>query len=405
MPGQSSKLYLFLSLLILLVITLLVGEYRLLQHISDIESELDSKLERLTWLANHHERYRVMRVVPPEAREVLYPAHKTFVRGVDTPEEFQHELSRNLRVWMGLDEDLLKRDVEIQVIEREKVDSVGVIREKIEISFRGNERWLLRGFFSYPAEFNGKLPGVLCLNGHRGKATAVVGIEEDYTNGYGLALAKAGCKVLSFDWCFEGESTLVDDVGKVYSGHDSLAAYTARTGHSGLALYMENAYCAFKALKGDPMVDKERIGVTGISRGGELTTYFAALFAPELAAYYSSGAGFPFVYRRFGGGCECTFIEKIFDNYEFSDLMAAAAPMPAALQLGVQDGIWGYWDNIKQIMLTIKPIYEELGAAESFSLDIHPAKHVYDVGQAIRFFKSHLIEGQKSLRTMRRRNK
>ena len=389
-----SKMYYFLILLTLMVAVLLVGDYNLLKRIDAIEDSIDGQLDRLVWLANHHEDYRALRVVPPGKRHILYPARKTFRHGIDNPEEFQQRCRSDISRWAMIDEQLLERGVSLEVLEREELDSLGIVREKVEMAFKGNAGWLLRGYLLYPKGSEGKkIPGVLCLNGHRGKARAVAGIEQDYTNGYGLALAQQGCKVLCFDWCFEQESSLTDSQGKSYSDHDSLSAYVNQTNGAttGLALYMENAYCAFKVLKSDTMVDTSRLGVTGISRGGELTSYFAALFAPEIDAYYASGAGYPFVYRRFGGGCDCTYVESIFENYEFSDLLLAAAPLPSGIQLGVRDGIWGYWDNIEQIMLDVKPIYEDLGEANLFRLDIHPDKHVYNVDQSMAFFRENLI--------------
>ncbi len=389
-----SRLYYFLLPLTLMVAGLLAGGYHLLKRIDAIEASVDAKLDRLVSLADLQEKYRALRVVPPGKRDIIYPAHKTFRHDSGNLEEFQQRCRSDLRRWAGIDEQLLERDVVLKVLEREELDSLGVIREKVEMAFSGRTGWLLRGYLVYPQGGEGKkLPGIICLNGHQGKARAVAGMEQDYTNAYGLALARQGCKVLCFDWCFEQESSLTDSRGKRYSDHDSLFAYLEQNGNgtTGLALYMENAYCAFKALRSDSMVDTARLGVTGISRGGELSAYFAAMFAPEIDAYYASGAGYPFIYRRLGGGCKCTYVEPVLENYEFSDLLLAAAPLPAGIQLGVRDRIWGYWDNIEQIMLEVKPVYENLGKAKNFRLDIHPEQHVYNVEQSVAFFRENLI--------------
>jgi dienelactone hydrolase len=389
-----SRLYYFLILLTLMVAVLLAGDYRLLKRVDAIEASVDAKLDQLVRLANLQEKYRALRVVPPGKRDIIYPASKTFHHDTDNLDAFQQRCRNDIRRWAGIDEQLLERDVELKVLERKELDSLGIIREKVEMAFSGQSDWLLRGYLLYPMGEEGrKLPGIICLNGHQGKARAVAGMEPDYTNSYGLALARQGCKVLCFDWCFEFESSLTDSRGKRYSAHDSLFAYLQQSerGTTGLALYMENAYCALKALRSDSMVDTSRLGVTGISRGGELTAYFAALFAPEIDAFYASGAGYPFIYRRLGGGCKCTYVEPVMENYEFSDLLLAAAPLPFGIQLGVRDNIWGYWDNIEQIMLKVKPVYEDLGGENLFRLDIHPQHHVYNVDQSVEFFRENLI--------------
>jgi len=372
------------------VLTAQLCQWKKLGRLQEQQDQLADQVETIHHLETLYEEYRPLRLVPPGKRPGLYPALSTFRPGLDTLEIFQRRLRGNIRRWTGLDEELLQRKVIIRSLGRETVDSLGAVREKVELGLEGCELWTLRGYLLYPAGAQGPLPAVLCLNGHRGTAGAISGLKEDYNHGYGLALAAAGFKVLTFDWAFEGESRLVDSRGAAYHGHESIFDYIRETGRSALALYMENAWCGLKALKADPAVDPARVGVTGISRGGELTTYFAALFSGEIAAYYASGAGFPFSYRRFAGGCKCTYVEEIFDNYEFSDLLVAAAPLPARLQLGVRDQILGYWDNIEGLLGTVRPLYSGLGAAKNFGLDIHAGKHEYLAGQALAFFKEHL---------------
>jgi len=386
--------YLFALVLLALAATagVLIYQYCLLQRLERRQRQMAERIEKIHHLETRNENYRALRVVPPGKRAEIYPARSTFRPGVDTLESFQHRLRADLKRWMGLDEQLLQREVILRSLGKETVDSVQVVREEVEFSFQGNRLWTLHGYLLYPLDAQGSLPGIICLNGHRGTARAVSGLEEDYTHGYGLALAAAGCMVLTFDWAFEGESRLVNPQGKQYQGHESVFEYMEDTGRRGLALYLENAYCAFKALKSHARIDTSRIAVTGISRGGELTVYFSALFASEIAAYYASGAGFPFVYRRFGGGCKCTYAEQIFDHYEFSDLLVAAAPLPGRLQLGVRDNILGYWDNIEQLLKIVRPLYERLALPGTFGLDIHEGKHEYQVQQAVAFFEKYLLK-------------
>ena len=394
MSNGFSKTYRFLLIISTVMLAALVASqfyhWRRIERLQKQQGQMADQLETIHHLEIRDEEYRPLRLVPPEKRPELYPALSTFRPGLDTLGIFQRRVRTDIRRWIGLDEELLQRKALTSSLGRENIDSLRVVREKVELSFEGFDHWSLRGYLLYPMEAQGPLPGVFCLNGHKGSAVGVAGLVEDYTYGYGLALAAAGFKVLTFDWCFEGESRLVDSHGRVYHGHDSIFEYISETGSTGLALYMENACCALKALKEDPAVDPERVGVTGISRGGELTTYFAALFSPDISGYYASGAGFPFSYRKLGGGCKCTFVEQVFDNYEFSDLLAAAAPLPAGLQLGVRDQILGYFDNIDNLLEMARPVYAGLGKPQNFGLDIHDAAHVYRVDQALAFFKQHL---------------
>ncbi len=273
------------------------------------------------------------------------------------------------------------------------VDSGRVRCRRIEFGFAGHDQWTLRGYLLEPREAAGPLPAVFCLNGHEGRARAIAGLAQDYTNGFGLALAAAGLRVLTFDWAFEQESSLLGAQGEPVCGHDSLLTWAAANGTTGLALYLENAACALQVLQQLPGGDPSRIGVTGISRGGELTSYTVAMFGDELACYYASGAGFPFSYRRYDGGCRCTRVDSIFDHYEYTDLLVAAAPLPGRVQLGLADEIYGYRDNVDLIVTRLGGLYRELGMPEEFGVDYHPGGHIYEVPSAVRFFRKQLLKG------------
>ncbi|MEA1997177.1 MAG: acetylxylan esterase [Gemmatimonadota bacterium] len=386
--------YFLISIVLALALLSGVAVYQsiLMKQIISTQGKLAEQVGTLHSLAARDEKYRPLRIIRPGKRAELYPAARTFRPEVDTLEAFRQRIQEDIKTWIGLDEELLESKVEIRSLGKETLDSLGVVREEVEFSFAGNELWSLSGYLLYPAQRTGRLPAIFCLNGHAGSAEGVAGLKEDYTHSYGLSLARAGFKVLTFDWCFEGKSRLTDSRGSQYSGHDSVFEYMKTSGRTGLALYMENAFCALAALKADPGVDPERIGITGISRGGELTVYFAALFAgdSQIAACYASGAGYPFVYRRFGGGCKCTYVEKVVDNYEFSDLLVAICPIPCRIQLGLKDNILGYGDNLEEIYKAARPLYTRLGLQQRFGLDFHDGKHEYNASQAAAFFKEHL---------------
>ena len=296
-PGVKISL-IITAVCVLAIVILEIVNYKFVNKLDRLREELsgrlgtiEEKVEKLDYYAQRDDKYRRLRLVPVEKRPLLYPALKTYRPGIDKLENFQSDLRRNIIEWIALDEDLIGKDTWVKTLETETIDSLGVVRETVEFGFKGNDNWTLRGYLIYPSSTPSgkKIPGVICLNGHKGTAANVAGIEDDYTHGYGLALAAQGAKVLTFDWCFEGQSKLVDKNGRRYTGHKSIFDYIKETGRKGIAIYMENAYCALQVLKDDPMVDGARLAVSGISRGGELTAYFAALFAPQLSAYYASG--------------------------------------------------------------------------------------------------------------------
>ena len=71
-------------------------------------------------------------------------------------------------------------------------------------------------------------------------------------------------------------------------------------------------------------------------------------------------------------------------------MLVAAAPVPGHLQMGLNDKILGYMDNVENILSVTLPLYKSLGVENGFGVDLHEAGHEYNVQQALAFFRVHL---------------
>jgi len=133
-----------------------------------------------------------------------------------------------------------------------------------------------------------------------------------------------------------------------------------------------------------PIVDRRKIGMTGHSRNGKMSIIAAALDERITAVISSSsGAGGACTYRffseaQFGEGIE--LITRVFPDWlhprlrffvgrehklplDQHELLACVAPRACLISTALNDNVESTWD-IQQTYLSVKRVYEPLGAAE-----------------------------------------
>src|SRR4030095_10674283 len=123
-----------------------------------------------------------------------------------------------------------------------------------------------------------------------------------------------------------------------------------------------------------PALDSKRIGVTGISGGGTITVFSAAL-EPRIQAAFASGY-------------LCTFRDSIFsiahciDNYvpgvlewaEMYDIAGLIAPRPFFAESGTKDDIFPI-DAFKESFANVKKVYTSFGADDRIDHEILEGEH------------------------------
>lgn len=212
-----------------------------------------------------------------------------------------------------------------------------------------------------PAVIKGKVPAMLCPNGHWGDGRYRA--DQQYQC---AMLARLGIVAISYDLFAWGESLLQFD-GK---DHRTTVAMTMQT---------LNSIRLLDYLSSLKEIDKNRIGVTGGSGGGSLTELLNALDervklsvpAVSLSSY-------------FYGGCPCESglpIHFCGGGTNNDELTAFAAPKP---QLVISDGSdWS--DHVPDVDLPyLKRIYGFYGKAENVT-NVHLPKDGHDYGPTKRF--------------------
>lgn len=228
-------------------------------------------------------------------------------------------------------------------------------------------------------------PAVIALPGHDGPiergaywATGPYAWPDvkPYMHAYGRRLAEAGYVVLAID---------VAGIGELgYMGYERLVNEGLLIGEPLKRIMLEQVHEATDYLLTRPEVDAGRVGIAGVSLGGELAM-FAGLLDPRLGFVVSSG--FLTSYRETGGG-EMTslYIPGVLRVADIPDLAAMVAPTPMLIQAARNDAHFRIAD-VRRHVETVRQAYVGAGAPGVLAYQEHDRGHVMDVDPMIAWLK------------------
>jgi dienelactone hydrolase len=198
----------------------------------------------------------------------------------------------------------------------------------------------MHGYLAVPSAPmpDGGYPAALVLNGHFGSAAA----EFDPTNtlyGHGDAFARRGYMVLAIDI----EHRPLADRADLYTDefpieHPAIAAPGTDTNWEEDGERTWDAIVAASWLRGLPEVHRSHMVVVGLSMGGEVATWTAAL-DPEIAAAVIAGFSPDFDVYAYSSNHPCWKWRHgdARDYVDDSDLLALIAPRPVVVETGEVD--------------------------------------------------------------------
>ncbi len=221
----------------------------------------------------------------------------------------------------------------------------------------------------YVPEGTGKFPGVIVSSGHSRTAKTA-----DYNQRFGIMLALHGMVALCYDPIGQGErSQILTSDGHVQhdstvSEHFMVGAGSILVGRNTATYRVWDAMRALDYLESRPEVDGSRLGMTGCSGGGTLTSYTMALddrircAAP--ACYLTT---FDRLIDTSGPqDAEQNIFGQLAAGLDQPDYVLLRAPKPTLISSTTSDffDISGSWDNFRQS----KRIYGRLGASERIDM-------------------------------------
>lgn len=242
-------------------------------------------------------------------------------------------------------------------------------------------------------------PAILCVHGHGsfGKdpvaglvSTPAHQADIDLMNyDYGAQMARKGYLTLMPDLRGFGERRDGDD----WLGRDTCNVNFLKGGILGLyplALNVWDMKCCVDYLCSRPEVDPERIGMMGMSQGGTITAFTAAveprIRAADVIAYVNPLVKFGIERGNF---CGSQILPNLLRLMDTDDVAGLIAPRALMLEMGTADSCF-YFQDMWQGYLHVKEIYEAAGAAERLWTDIHTGAHAFGGRRAEKFFGTFL---------------
>ncbi|MCC6511720.1 MAG: acetylxylan esterase [Pirellulaceae bacterium] len=215
----------------------------------------------------------------------------------------------------------------------------------------------------------GPFPGVIVSSGHSRTAKTA-----DYNQRFGIILAQHGMFALCYDPIGQGErsQTLTAEGQPLVSGtvteHFMVGTGSILVGRNTATYRVWDAMRALDYLESRAEVDAKRLGMTGCSGGGTLTSYTMAL-DPRI--------------KCAAPACYLTTLDRLIDTsgpqdaeqnifgqlargLDQPDYVILRAPQPTLISSTTNDffDIGGSWENLRQS----KRIYARLGASERVDL-------------------------------------
>ena len=241
----------------------------------------------------------------------------------------------------------------------------------------------------------GPFPGVVVSSGH-----SRTGKTADYNQRFGAALAVGGMAALCFDPIGQGErSQILTEAGAPqFSGttteHFLMGVGSILVGRNTATYRAWDAMRAIDYLQSRPEIDPRRIGMTGCSGGGTMTSYVMALDDRVTCA---APACYLTTMRRLvetigPQDAEQNIFGQIAGGLDQPDYVLLRAPRPTLISATTGDffDIRGTWDNYRQA----KRLYGRLGLPEHVDLVEVEGEHGVqprNLATIVRWMRRHLL--------------
>jgi dienelactone hydrolase len=274
--------------------------------------------------------------------------------------------------------------LDLETLESVKCD--GYRRDKIV--FDTEETMSVPAYLLVPDDRAAPGPAVLAAHGHGPGKALVCGLAETPApNGdYAVQLVRRGYVVLAPDLrCFgEREDWNPDD----HYACDTNLVHAVMAGWNPLAQNVWDLRRALDVLQEHALVDPDRIGMCGVSYGGTVTLFTAAVdervSAAVVSGYFSSWAE---SHRMPWNMCGSQVMFGMLGRIEHEDLGALVAPRPLLVETGTEDLLFPVAAATESVRRT-RLVYDRFAPDEPGRLvhDVFEGEHQWHGTEALPFF-------------------
>ncbi|MCP5111553.1 MAG: hypothetical protein GY953_12035, partial [bacterium] len=241
-----------------------------------------------------------------------------------------------------------------------------------------------------PADAAGPVPLVIAQHGIGSSPEKVFGVgdERNLYHDYGHALVEQGFAVLA-PFNLRG----VEPRNRIER--------LARLGDTTLpGIELARMQVLLDEVLRDPRIDRDRVGMWGISLGGMATMFWTPL-EPRIkcgivTAWFNHRRN-KMVLTDERYSCfldtkeEHAFFRGWLTEFTDSDVVSLICPRPLLIQTGKKDGI-AWWPQVIEEFEISKQHYEKLGIADRIELDIHEGGHEIRLESGLAFLKKWLAK-------------
>ncbi len=274
----------------------------------------------------------------------------------------------------------------------------GYTREKLV--FQSRQNMSVFAYLLLPERTRSSRPAVICLPGHGRGADPVAGLDEqgdldaadkEYQHRFAVQAAERGFVALAVEQlgfgCRRDPAARKKNLGTSSCQPSAGAALLLGRTMAGWRAW--DVMRALDYLATRPEVDAKRIACMGISGGGTVTLYAAALDA-RIRAAVLSGSTATFRDSIFSiSHCLDNYVPQILEWAEMSDVAGLIAPRPVFVESGERDHIFPV-ESARQVVAELRRIYALWGAEQRLGHEVFPGEHSFWGKGAFAFLEQHL---------------
>jgi dienelactone hydrolase len=266
-----------------------------------------------------------------------------------------------------------------------RVRRPGYARRAVDFATRPNLRAF--GYLLAPEGRRERGPAILCLPGHGRGVDEIVGIDEDghdrddpdgYQHDFAVQCARKGYMTLALEPLGFGHrrDEAARKRGASASSCQPAAGAALLLGETMVGWRTWDAMRALDLLASLPEVDPERIAMMGISGGGTITLYTAALDHRVKAAVLSCSFC-TFRHSIYSvSHCIDNYVPGILNWFEMSDIAGLIAPRYLFCEGGTDDTIFPE-PGVRNALADVARVYAAMGAADRIDYTFFKAGHSF----------------------------